>query len=195
MRAAFAVTALFLGGRLLAACASDDGENGGEGAKSGASGAAGSATGGANGGSSATGGSAPNGGSAGRDGDGGRAGNGGGGAGSGAGGSGGAGAMGTGGASGASGSAGASGASGAAGSGAFACGTQTCGAEQYCIVPCCGGAPPICTPKPDGGACPPNTSDEGTCCRQMPCTPAPRYCSDTFAVCTLVNRVCLETCG
>src|SRR5205814_9401982 len=35
-----------------------------------------------------------------------------------------------------------------------ACGTRSCGADEVCIFPCCGGAPPQCQPPPDGGTCP-----------------------------------------
>jgi hypothetical protein len=76
-----------------------------------------------------------------------------------------------------------------AGSGPFACGTETCGANQYCIHPCCGGAAPACFDKPDGGSCPSGSHDgcnTGSgfdctgpdCCEPDPCTPPPPYCAD-----------------
>lgn len=65
------------------------------------------------------------------------------------------------------------------------CGETTCGAGEYCVVPCCGGAlPPCIDPEPDG-SCPPGTS-EGTCSDgggsfTMGCTytcePPPPYCA------------------
>jgi hypothetical protein len=88
------------------------------------------------------------------------------------------------------------------------CGTQTCSAAQYCVIPCCGGAPPQCTPKPSGGTCPPGThagcsfntgqcADPANCCQQDPCTPPPRFCSDQMPVgCSLVvGRSCTMACA
>ena len=62
----------------------------------------------------------------------------------------------------------------------FACGTETCGAAQYCLNPCCGGAPPQCLPK--SGACPVGFHD-AACggqagCEADPCTPPPARCID-----------------
>jgi hypothetical protein len=51
------------------------------------------------------------------------------------------------------GSGGASTGAGSAG-GSSSCGSQTCGATQYCVNPCCGGNAPACMVKPDGGTCP-----------------------------------------
>jgi hypothetical protein len=72
--------------------------------------------------------------------------------------------------------------------GPFACGSQTCGATQYCLHPCCGGVAPACEPMPDSGTCPPGTHSEqcqpwgggtfGANCRQDPCTPPPPSCID-----------------
>ena len=70
--------------------------------------------------------------------------------------------------------------------GPFACGTQTCGPTQYCIHPCCGGAPPACIEKPEGGSCPAGYHDGCSyggcagvsCCEMDPCTPPPPYCAD-----------------
>ena len=66
------------------------------------------------------------------------------------------------------------------------CGGQLCSAGQYCVRPCCGGAPPLCDPLPDGGSCPAGTTP-GTCdigglpgCQHGPCTPPPPYCSATI---------------
>src|SRR5438477_5366269 len=36
----------------------------------------------------------------------------------------------------------------------FSCGTSTCGGDEVCVHPCCGGAPPMCEPLDDGGTCP-----------------------------------------
>ncbi len=68
---------------------------------------------------------------------------------------------------------------------AGACGTQTCSASQYCVRPCCGGAGPLCDPLPEGGTCPPGTTQAncnfgGPGCQQGPCTPPPPYCSATI---------------
>jgi hypothetical protein len=68
--------------------------------------------------------------------------------------------------------------------GPLACGSITCGAKQYCVQPCCGGAPAVCLPMPDSGVCPTGTSP-GVCagtgekgCVGEPCTPPPPYCVD-----------------
>ncbi len=74
----------------------------------------------------------------------------------------------------------------------FACGTQTCGVTQYCISPCCGGAPPRCTSQDDAGACPPGTHYVAQCsnrlggdlhCEDDPCKPRPPFCSDDAGGC------------
>jgi hypothetical protein len=106
-----------------------------------------------------------------------------GGAGGGTGATGGSGGSGAGGGTGASG-----GSSGTAGTdgGSFACGSATCSDDQLCVHPCCGGAPPKCEPKPEGGTCPAGThegcsygcSEPGGCCEPDPCTPPPPYCVD-----------------
>ena len=68
-------------------------------------------------------------------------------------------------------------------SGTYPCGKLICQTGQLCIHPCCGGAPPMCQPKPDGGACPPGTTEDSSCnpsfgvCRPDPCTPPEPYCS------------------
>jgi hypothetical protein len=68
--------------------------------------------------------------------------------------------------------------------GPIPCGTTTCGATSYCVHPCCGGAPPACVPKSDGGTCPAGTHPSsciapgGEGCEADPCTPPPPYCTD-----------------
>jgi hypothetical protein len=64
------------------------------------------------------------------------------------------------------------------------CGAKTCGAGEYCIHPCCGGAPRSCSPVLDGSSCPIGTHYESTCgnlngpgCLNDPCTPPPPYCA------------------
>jgi len=124
-----------------------------------------------------------------------------------------AGAAGTGGANAgsggaAAGSAGVGGASaGAGGGGPLACGSQTCGPTQYCVKPCCGGAPPMCVMKPDGGTCPVGThagcsfpgsqcTTPAACCEYDPCTTPPPYCSDTMPVgCFTQGRTCQMACA
>lgn len=122
----------------------------------------------------------------------------------------GGGSAGQGGASGSGGSAGQGGASGSGGSaGNGSCGGQTCGATQYCVIPCCGGAPPSCFPVPGSGSCPAGshsgcTSFSGsqcsppmTCCQSDPCTPPPPYCVDTLPIgCSLLEgRTCRMGCA
>jgi hypothetical protein len=69
-----------------------------------------------------------------------------------------------------------------------ACGA--CGAQQICVVPCCGGTAPPCIPADDGGSCTSGTS-YGPCyssqgasmgCYQQ-CVPAPPHCEDVPAGC------------
>jgi len=62
--------------------------------------------------------------------------------------------------------------------GPIACGSTTCGATQYCVQPCCGGAEPACEPLPDSGICPPNTHQESCGCQPDPCKPPPAFCVD-----------------
>lgn len=79
--------------------------------------------------------------------------------------------------------------------GPFACGSQTCGATQLCVHPCCGGTAPPCEPALDGGACPAGFHPDPSCpqqsggCRADPCTPPPPYCTDkvTEPGCTLTQ--------
>jgi hypothetical protein len=70
----------------------------------------------------------------------------------------------------------------------FACGSATCRVDQFCIVPCCGGAPPQCIAGfDDAGTCPSgfHSIPLGSCflhaeatCEADPCTPQPRFCVD-----------------
>ena len=71
------------------------------------------------------------------------------------------------------------------------CGTETCGASELCIRPCCGGAPPPCLPT-DGVPC----AEGSTACTlpdgrdgcQTPCTPPPPYCdTDIPTGCTMTS--------
>ena len=45
-------------------------------------------------------------------------------------------------------------------SGTYACGKLICQSGELCVHPCCGGAPPQCMPKEDGGTCPAGFVDE-----------------------------------
>lgn len=70
----------------------------------------------------------------------------------------------------------------------FACGKVLCQGGEICVHPCCGGAPPACTPKPDGGTCPTGTTEDSNCggepgCRPDPCTPPLPYCSPSPTNC------------
>lgn len=104
---------------------------------------------------------------------------------------------------------GSSGGSGAGVGGAELCGMTTCSANQYCVVPCCGGPAPLCFDPPDGGACP-DGSTQGcfsgasyacasvaTCCQPVACTPPLPYCSDTLPSggCSLQGRTCRLECA
>jgi hypothetical protein len=111
---------------------------------------------------------------------------------------------GSGGASAGSGGAGA----GAGGGGPLSCGSQTCGATQYCVEPCCGGNLPACVVKPDGGTCPAGTHqgcsngvqcmNPSDCCQSDPCTPPPPYCRDEVPAGCLLDggtRTCRVVCS
>jgi hypothetical protein len=92
--------------------------------------------------------------------------------------------------------------------GPFACGSETCSPTQYCIHPCCGGAPPLCQDKPDGGGCP-RGFHEGCsggvgvgsctgpdCCEADPCQPPPPYCADSpESGCDPQQRDCVLLCA
>lgn len=71
----------------------------------------------------------------------------------------------------------------------FACGTETCGVDKYCVNPCCGGPPPQCLDSLADGGCPTGTqpsacipsggpNDGGPGCQTTECTPPPPYCAD-----------------
>ncbi len=91
----------------------------------------------------------------------------------------------------------------------FSCGTSTCGGDQICIHPCCGGVQPACEPLEDGGTCPAGYTISNQCynfgtggttgCEPPPCTPPPPYCapSGSSNTCGLQNdsHDCYEACG
>ncbi|MEO6420770.1 MAG: hypothetical protein ABIP39_15265 [Polyangiaceae bacterium] len=74
-------------------------------------------------------------------------------------------------------------------SGPFACGKTICGADEYCVHPCCGGIRPLCTPLLDDGGCAPGETYDNFCpsnggssgpgCDPGACTPAEPYCTGT----------------
>lgn len=70
------------------------------------------------------------------------------------------------------------------------CGNMTCGMQQVCIIPCCGGPAPRCF-VPDGGQCTPPLQPcpfgQGGC--YSPCTPPPPRCIEVPAEC-LGNATC-----
>ena len=120
-----------------------------------------------------------------------------------------AGGSGSGGRGGAGGKAGApgtgGGSAGGKGGGAAPCGTQTCGGNEVCIHPGCGGGVAICDPLPDGGHCPQGWT-ESLCpapygrvgCMPGPCTPPAPFCAPLPASCGgTPNCTCLppDVCG
>jgi len=71
----------------------------------------------------------------------------------------------------------------------LACGSVTCGAAQYCVIPCCGGTAPACFPASSDGKCPAGShsgcstnptacTSSSSCCQQDSCSPPPPFCSD-----------------
>lgn len=91
--------------------------------------------------------------------------------------------------------------------GDLACGAVVCGNAQYCVFPCCGGAPPACFQAPQGGTCPAGShggclggfqcTPPAACCQFDPCVPPPPYCSDTAPVGCLTQqgRTCRLGCA
>lgn len=92
--------------------------------------------------------------------------------------------------------------------GPIACGANTCSVTQFCVIPCCGGTAPACVAMTDAGTCPVGThagctfssgsqcSNPAACCQYDPCTPPPRYCSDTQPVgCFTPGRTCQMMCA
>jgi hypothetical protein len=67
--------------------------------------------------------------------------------------------------------------------GPIECGDTTCGADEYCVQPCCGGAAPMCQPRQEDGTCPPGTNEYSPCyggsgdCAPEPCEPPPAFCA------------------
>jgi hypothetical protein len=93
--------------------------------------------------------------------------------------------MGSGGRGGAGGTAGTGGAGGA-----VACGGVTCGSNQVCVQPSCGGGVAVCTPLGDAGDCPTGWTMTNLCpiaggagCVPPPCTPPAPKCVDLPAAC------------
>jgi hypothetical protein len=96
---------------------------------------------------------------------------------------------------------------GSGGDGLIVCGSQSCGASQYCVMPCCGGPRPQCLAKPDAGACPAGTHSGCTigvgdcaspadCCEDDPCVAAAPYCSDQAPTgCLIQGRACIMQCA
>jgi hypothetical protein len=97
---------------------------------------------------------------------------------------------------------------GTGGAGPISCGTNTCSAAQYCVIPCCGGTAPACFSVGDAGACPGGShlgcsppssytcSNPATCCQYDPCTPPAPYCSETIPVgCFTTGRTCQMMCA
>ncbi len=82
----------------------------------------------------------------------------------------------------------------------LACGTTTCGATEYCIHPCCGGANE-CVPLDDGGLCAPGLVMSTMCssqapCSMPPCVPPPPYCTtDPMGMCPALERDCYLACA
>jgi hypothetical protein len=66
--------------------------------------------------------------------------------------------------------------------GPVGCGANTCTTNEYCVVPCCGGAAPPCFMENPDGSCPEGTTS-GTCgsgefgCVPPPCTPPAPFCA------------------
>ncbi len=97
-------------------------------------------------------------------------------------------------------------------SGPIACGSTTCQGTDLCVIPCCGGATPLCDPfEDDAGTCPDGDTPSTQCpnagtpagCMPPPCTPAPRFCAPaTGGYCNpsnetyhLTGRDCIEVCS
>ena len=104
---------------------------------------------------------------------------------------------------------------GGAGGEPLACGSMTCGASQYCVIPCCGGTAPACFPASSDGTCPTGShsgcnsnlgqcTSPASCCQYDPCSAPPPYCSDSTPTLCFPspgvpgppqNRICRMMCA
>src|SRR5262245_17330603 len=66
--------------------------------------------------------------------------------------------------------------SGGSESGGVACDTQSCAADELCVLPCCGGPAPPCIDMPQGGCAPEDQEVPADQCSQ-PCA-TPMCCID-----------------
>ena len=75
---------------------------------------------------------------------------------------------------------------------ALGCGSQTCAADQICVVEYCGGGPVQCAAPGDGGHCPDGwmyqsascpASGESAGCFPLPCVSPPPQCADRPSAC------------
>jgi hypothetical protein len=93
--------------------------------------------------------------------------------------------------------------------GDLVCGTAPCGKAQYCVFPCCGGAPPACFAAPANATCPAGShsgcvapfsggcTPPANCCQAEPCSPPPPYCTDKAPIGCVPqqDRSCRLSCG
>ncbi len=91
--------------------------------------------------------------------------------------------------------------------GALACGDATCGADQTCVNPCCGGPAPLCYPASPDGTCqgadtpvPPEQCRFGgceaeVCCDPAPCVPEPPYCVATDELSCSGTQCSVDSCS
>jgi hypothetical protein len=101
-----------------------------------------------------------------------------------------AGSASTGGTAGTAGTVGTAGSTGTGGAGHLACGSTTCGANQVCVNPSCGGGAEVCLPLGDAGQCPTGFTRTDQCspgsgpgCVPPPCDPPPPVCVDISPAC------------
>ncbi len=69
-----------------------------------------------------------------------------------------------------------------------ACGAAVCGADQYCVEPCCGGSAPVCVDSNADGSCPDGTRNQPCSAPggssfgcASDCVPAPPFCAPRSA--------------
>lgn len=77
-----------------------------------------------------------------------------------------------------------------------ACGDLTCGADEVCVQPCCGGPAPFCGPV-DGEACPAGSHEVELCTFGVDCGPDQVCCEDDACVpdppaCVSVDEIVCE---
>lgn len=88
----------------------------------------------------------------------------------------------------------------------IACGDASCGGDETCVNPCCGGPAPVCYPASPNGTCEgrdtPVPAEEcqfggceaELCCDPAPCVARPPYCVASDRLSCTGNQCSVDTC-